>query len=240
MSHRRSGRARRAADIALIAASAPLWMPVMAVVAAAVLVTSGRPIFFTQDRVGRNGETFSMRKFRSMRNGNNPVIPDPNRITAIGAILRRTSLDELPQLFNVLDGSMSLVGPRPLLPQQLSALTPTQHLRFTVPPGLTGLAQVNGRNQLSWDERFEFDLAWAECPSLRRYVSILAQTRDTVISGEGVDGHDENDRLIQQMSKTDSSNQPSRNEVILIDSPLDLDEVAPDWTSKPQRSTSNS
>ena len=159
MSHRRSGRARRAADIALIAASAPLWMPVMAVVAAAVLVTSGRPIFFTQDRVGRNGETFSMRKFRSMRNGNNPVIPDPNRITAIGAILRRTSLDELPQLFSVLDGSMSLVGPRPLLPQQLSALTPTQHLRFTVPPGLTGLAQVNGRNQLSWDERFEFDLA---------------------------------------------------------------------------------
>ena len=221
-----SGGARRLVDISLIAVTAPIWVPVIGAVSAAVLVTSGRPVFFNQERVGRNGETFSMRKFRSMRNGENPVIPDPGRITAIGAILRRTSLDELPQLINVLDGSMSLVGPRPLLPEQLSALSSTQLLRFTVRPGLTGLAQVNGRNELSWDERFEFDLEWAKRPTLRRYLSILAQTRETVVSGEGIEGHDHNDRVIRETTEGTSSPAGADQDVVFLDEQhLDLDAI---------------
>lgn len=193
---RSSASARRAADITLVALTAPVWVPVVGVLACAVLVTSGRPVFFVQDRVGRDESVFGMRKFRSMKNGDNPLIPDPERFTPLGSILRRTSLDELPQLFNVLDGSMTLVGPRPTLPEQLDRMTSDQRRRFGVRPGLTGLAQINGRNALSWDERFVFDCDWARRPTLRRYASILVRTAATVISGDGVDGHDAADPIV--------------------------------------------
>lgn len=189
-------RLRRTADVALIVIAAPVWVPAIAMVGAAVLVTSGRPVFFIQERVGLGGEVFEMRKFRSMRNGKNALIPDPDRITAIGRILRRTSLDELPQILNVAEGSMSLVGPRPLLTQQVSMLSPTQRRRLDVLPGLTGLAQINGRNALSWEQRFCYDLDWVKNPSLWHYFRILSQTAPTVLSGDGVTGHDAGDRFV--------------------------------------------
>ncbi len=191
---------RRVADLTLIIVASPLWVPVLLALALAVVVTSGRPILFIQDRVGQHGNTFAMRKFRSMKNGNNPLIPDPDRITGIGTILRRTSLDELPQLLNVLEGSMSLVGPRPMLPPQVAELTATQRGRLTVLPGLTGLAQINGRNDLTWEQRFSYDLEWARNPSLSSYAMILAKTASTVISGDGVTGHDADDRFAQAVT----------------------------------------
>jgi len=196
----RSHRRRRVADLALIAATSPIWVPTLVFVAAAVLMTSGRPILFVQERVGQNGESFRMRKFRSMINGDNPLIPDPNRITKIGALLRRSSLDELPQLLNVIEGSMTLVGPRPLLPAQVSKLDAAQRVRLSVAPGLTGLAQIHGRNSLSWDERFEFDIDWVRRPTLSRYIWILFRTGSIVISGDGVTGHDRNDRILYDVS----------------------------------------
>lgn len=199
---------RRVADLTLTAVASPLWVPVIIALALAVLVTSGRPIFFIQDRVGQHGNTFAMRKFRSMKNGNNPLIPDPERITGIGTILRRTSLDELPQLLNVLEGSMSLVGPRPMLPPQVAELTATQRGRLTVLPGLTGLAQVNGRNDLSWEERFNYDLEWADNPTLLGYAMILAKTASTVISGDGVTGHDADDRFAQIVTDIPNLDRP--------------------------------
>ena len=220
MSTVRTTRLLRCMDLALIAVAAPLWIPAFVLIALAVLLTSGFPILFCQERVGRDGRSFSMRKFRSMRNGNNPLIPDPNRITRIGAVLRRTSLDELPQLLNVLDGSMSLVGPRPMLPSQLSALSPAQLDRHLVRPGLTGLAQVNGRNALTWDERFVFDVEWATKPSLRRYVDILGRTASTVIAGDGVDGHAINDRVLVESQAA----------------VLDLDEISLRTSTSTQRS----
>ncbi len=194
-------------DLAIVTVSAPLWIPALAGISAAVLVSSGRPILFVQERVGLDAKTFPMRKFRSMTNGDNPVIPDPDTITPIGSRLRRTSLDELPQILNVIDGSMSLVGPRPILPAQLERLSTEQRRRLSVLPGLTGLAQVNGRNSLSWDQRFEFDLKWALGPSVLGYLSILFRTVKTVLTGQGVDGHDPADRLL--ITSVTSKNSPA-------------------------------
>lgn len=195
MKPNRADRTLRYLDLGLIVVTAPLWVPALCLLGTAVLISSGRPILFTQERVGKDGSTFPMRKFRSMRNGNNPLIPDPRRITPIGNVLRRSSLDELPQLLNVIDGTMSLVGPRPMLPSQQPALSAKQTQRHLVRPGLTGLAQVSGRNALTWDERFVYDLDWAQNPTPTRYLSILRRTARTVIGGAGVQGHAANDRV---------------------------------------------
>jgi lipopolysaccharide/colanic/teichoic acid biosynthesis glycosyltransferase len=197
-SHRRfrSGSALRLLDIVLVIVAAPLWVPAMAALAVGVVLSSGRPVFFRQVRVGRNGETFEMTKFRSMKTGDNPLMPNPDRITKIGHALRRTSLDELPQILNVLAGSMSLVGPRPMLPAQLGALNSSQLQRLDVRPGMTGLAQVSGRNALSWDERFVFDLRWTRFASVGLYMEILFKTIKTVTTGAGVTGHDATDRVV--------------------------------------------
>jgi len=133
----------RLLDLTVLAASAPIWVPVMAACAAAVAIGSGRPAFFRQERVGLDGVTFQVLKFRSMRVSDRPEAPSAATITRVGAVLRRTSLDELPQLLNVLRGEMSLVGPRPMLPRQVAALSCGQERRHLVRPGLTGLAQVN-------------------------------------------------------------------------------------------------
>ena len=196
MKIRRTQTALRCLDLLVVVLAAPIWVPTLLVVGASVVISSGTPTLFCQARVGRDDRLFSMRKFRSMRDGVNPLIPDPDCITPIGRFLRRTSLDELPQLLNVLDGSMSLVGPRPLLPSQQAALSELQKFRHSVRPGLTGLAQVSGRNTLSWDERFVFDLEWASAPSIRGYFAILGRTVRTVLSGSGVEGHDAADRVI--------------------------------------------
>ncbi|XP_077451103.1 putative sugar transferase EpsL [Stigmatopora argus] len=212
----------RKVDVAVTLATAPLWAPMLLVIAVAVLLSSGRPIFFCQDRIGQGSTPFRMRKFRSMKNGDNPLIPQPDRITPIGRLLRRTSLDELPQLLHVLGGSMSLVGPRPMLPAQADALSVDQARRHTVRPGLTGLAQVSGRNSLPWDERFVYDTQWADDPSMRLYCAILYRTVRTVATGHGVAGHSHHDRVVATAATaTEASQRPGRNDA----SQLDLDQI---------------
>jgi len=192
----------RRVDMALITLSAPLWLPTLIVIGLAVRLSSGRPILFVQKRVGTGGELFEMIKFRTMTNGPNPLIPDDRRITPIGRFLRRTSLDELPQILNVIAGEMSLVGPRPMLEQHARLLYSNQQLRFDTPPGLTGLAQVNGRNAISWEERIDLDVSWSQKPRLRRYGLILLKTIYTVLNGAGVDGHDPEDPFFARTTTT--------------------------------------
>jgi len=157
---------KRAADtLAALAALAVLW-PVFAGIALAILLDTGRPVFFHQERAGRNGKRFSILKFRTMIRGAESsglfTSEDDPRITRVGRFLRRWSLDELPQLLNVLAGHMSLVGPRPTLPYQVERYDRRQRGRLLVRPGMTGLAQVRGRNALSWTEKVELDLEYIE------------------------------------------------------------------------------
>lgn len=200
--HRRHLRRIRRADMALVALSAPVWLPTLIVVGLAVRLSSGRPILFIQKRVGAGGTPFEMIKFRTMSNGKNPLIPDAGRITPIGRFLRRTSLDELPQILNVIAGEMSLVGPRPMIEEHAQLLYPSQRDRFGAPPGLTGLAQVNGRNAISWDARIDLDISWSTRPRLRRYAWILLRTINTVLTGAGVEGHDPNDPFLHRIATT--------------------------------------
>ena len=190
----------RALDLALIAISAPLWLPVMGLIGLLVLITSGRPIFYTQQRVGRGRRPFDIIKFRTMLAGPNPIIPDQSRITPLGRILRRTSLDELPQLINVARGDMSLVGPRPMLPSHGRRLGRGDSIRFLVRPGMTGLAQVNGRNAITWAQRIEFDRMWVERVGVISAITVLSKTALVVLSGYGVEGHDETDPIIAEES----------------------------------------
>ncbi|MGI5832793.1 MAG: sugar transferase [Thermoguttaceae bacterium] len=165
-----------------------LFLP-LCVVALAVRLFLGSPVFFRQDRPGRGGKIFRMYKFRSMtqkqdKQGN--LLPDAQRLTRFGALLRRTSLDELPELFNVLKGEMSLVGPRPLLVKYLPLYSPEQKRRHLVRPGITGWAQVNGRNAISWEEKFELDTWYVDHLSFSLDMKILAMTLLKVFRREGI------------------------------------------------------
>ena len=158
-----------------------------------ILITLGSPIFFTQMRPGLNGELFKIYKFRTMKikyDKNGMPLHDSHRLTRFGAWLRRTSLDELPTLWNVLCGHMSLVGPRPLLIEYLSLYSPEQMRRHNVKPGITGWAQVNGRNALSWEEKFKLDIWYVEnhsfCLDLKiLFLTIIAVLKSTGITQEG-------------------------------------------------------
>lgn len=155
-----------------------LW-PLLALVAAGVYRTMGRPILFRQERPGKDGRPFMMLKFRTMHNTTDAagkLLPPPERITRFGIFLRRASLDELPQLFNVVRGDMSFIGPRPLLMTYLPYYTAREGRRHEVRPGITGLAQVSGRNTLPWPERLELDVRYVEQLSFRRDLEILLQT----------------------------------------------------------------
>jgi len=178
-------RGKRLTDLVLLAV---FGLPALVLglgCAIAVRLTSRGPVLFLQERVGINGELFVVWKFRTMLNGDNPIIPSADRITAVGRILRRTSLDELPQLINVARGEMSVIGPRPTLAYQVERWTDRQKGRLDVRPGLTGLAQVNGRNDLSWSERIEYDLEYVATQSLRTDAAILVRTATAMIGGEG-------------------------------------------------------
>ncbi len=185
----------RALDLVIVVATMPVWLPVLVVVGVAVRLTSGRPVLFRQVRAGRDGKPFTMHKFRTMTTGPNPLIPDPDRFTPIGGWLRRTSLDELPQLIDVLRGRMSLVGPRPMLPEQAAVLDYQQRQRHRLRPGLTGTAQTSGRNQIDWPTRVALDLDWIEQAGVARYLTELARTPAAVIDLRGVSGHDPQDPL---------------------------------------------
>lgn len=165
------------------------------VCAIAVKATSRGPVFFRQQRVGMNAAPFDVVKFRTMVHGDNPIFPDATRITSAGRWLRRLSLDELPQLINVARGDMSIVGPRPTLQYQVDRYDDHQRLRLCVRPGLTGLAQVSGRNALSWSDRIEFDVQYVQQQSLWVDVKILLRTVKVILTGEGAEGHPEDDPL---------------------------------------------
>lgn len=174
---------KRSIDVAVSGIALVLLWPVLLVVAVLIRVRLGSPILFKQTRPGLHGEPFTMFKFRTMLDGD---APDADRMTPFGTALRKTSLDELPELWNILKGDMSLVGPRPLLMQYLPLYTDRQATRHDVRPGLTGLAQVQGRNGLDWPTRLELDATYAESASFKTDLGILRQTIATVRSGEGV------------------------------------------------------
>lgn len=187
--------AKRAFDLAVLAVVALPAAAIGVVCAVAVRLTSPGPIFFLQERIGRDGRPFRVWKFRTMVAGDNPIFPDASRITSAGKVLRRFSLDELPQLINVARGEMSIVGPRPTLGYQVERYDAHQRRRLAVRPGLTGWAQVNGRNALSWAERIELDIEYVDIQSVRTDVRILARTAAAILSGEGVEGHPTDDPL---------------------------------------------
>ncbi|NMP80898.1 sugar transferase [Pseudoalteromonas arctica] len=179
----------------LIALCAMLTLlPVIVVVAVLIRFKLGSPILFTQDRPGLNGKIFKMMKFRTMLDGKDKqgnLLPDDERMTPFGAFLRSTSLDELPGLFNVLKGDMSLVGPRPLLVQYLPLYNTEQARRHDVRPGITGWAQVNGRNAISWEQKFKLDVWYVDNQSFLLDIKILLLTVKKVFVREGIsaDGH---------------------------------------------------
>jgi lipopolysaccharide/colanic/teichoic acid biosynthesis glycosyltransferase len=194
-SNDRPYRGKRLVDLLLLAVVALPALAVGLVCAAAVGLTSPGGVFFTQERVGMGGVPFRVWKFRSMVAGDNPVFPDASRITTVGKVLRRLSLDELPQLINVALGDMSVVGPRPTLAYQVERYDDHQRRRLAVRPGLTGLAQVNGRNSLSWDDRIDFDVTYVETQSVAEDLRIVVKTFSTLLTGEGVEGHPTDDPL---------------------------------------------
>lgn len=170
---------KRAFDVALVLLTAPFWLVLNAVLAVIVRIKLGGPVFFTQLRPGLHGTPFRLVKFRTMTDNRDTagnLLPDAERLTPVGRFLRSSSLDELPELWNVLKGEMSLVGPRPLLMEYLELYTPAQMRRHDVRPGLTGWAQVNGRNAIGWEDRFALDLWYVEHHSMRLDLAILWQT----------------------------------------------------------------
>ena len=186
-------RAKRAMDLAVAVPLMVLTAPVQAVAALAILVTMGRPVLFAQTRPGLHGRPFLMRKFRTMH-APDPArgrVDDASRLTPVGTVLRSTSIDELPTLWNIVRGELSLVGPRPLLMRYLDRYSPEQARRMDVPPGLTGLAQVSGRNAQTWDERFAHDLEYVDSRSLLLDLRILWRTALVVLRREGVSAEGE-------------------------------------------------
>ena len=174
---------KRLADILLVLLFMPLWLPLLAVCAVAVAVFDGRPAMFFQERAGLGGRVFRMAKLRTMRPG---AGTDRERTTRLGAFLRATSLDELPQLFHVLTGAMSLVGPRPLPAAYLPRYIGDEARRHEVRPGITGWAQVNGRNAISWEEKFALDVWYVDNRSLWLDAKILFMTVFGVLRRSGV------------------------------------------------------
>lgn len=185
---------KRIFDLLVVIGFAPFWVPLMAVLAFVVRIKLGVPVFFTQSRPGRNSQIFSLIKFRTMtdaRDAEGAHLPDEQRLNAFGKWLRTSSSDELPELINVLKGEMSLVGPRPLLVQYLDRYTLEQARRHEVKPGITGWAQVNGRNTISWEEKFKLDVWYVDHCSLWLDLKILALTIIQVFQRKGIsaEGH---------------------------------------------------
>jgi len=187
-------RGKRLFDLAAVGLTAPFWLPVMAVVAVVVRIKLGAPVLFRQARPGCSAVIFEIFKFRTMtdaRDATGQLLPDGRRLTPFGRRLRELSLDELPELFNVWRGEMSLVGPRPLMVRYLPRYTPEQARRHEVLPGLTGWAQVNGRNDLAWEDKFRFDVWYVDRVSPALDVKILLLTLWKVFRREGISAEGE-------------------------------------------------
>ena len=182
---------KRGLDVTVSAVGLVLSAPVQLVTAGIVVATDGRPVLFRQARPGKDGVVFELVKFRTMRHPDATHVTDADRLTSVGRFLRSTSLDELPTLWNVLKGDMSLVGPRPLLVEYLPRYSPQQARRHEVRPGVTGLAQVSGRNGLSWEDKFALDVEYVDQRSLRLDLSILVRTVRSVLQRQGISGQGE-------------------------------------------------
>lgn len=185
--YRRFGK--RFFDVVISGAAIVLLSPLLAAIAAAIRLRLGKPALFRQRRPGRGGRLFTVLKFRTMIEpapGQNACATDGERLTAFGAFLRRSSLDELPELFNVFRGDMSLVGPRPLLAEYLTRYNPDQQRRHEVASGITGWAQVNGRNAISWERKFELDVWYVDHLSFGLDLRILAMTLARVVRRDDI------------------------------------------------------
>jgi len=190
--YRRIGK--RALDLGLAVPALVVLAPLGLVVGTLIRMKLGGPVLFRQPRPGQNDRLFELIKFRTMstaRDADGTLLPDEERLTPFGRRLRRMSLDELPTLWNVVRGDMSLVGPRPLLVQYLDRYTPEQRRRHEVAPGITGWAQIHGRNAISWEEKFELDVWYVENLSLRTDLEIILRTAVQVLGQRGIsaDGH---------------------------------------------------
>ena len=186
-------RGKRLLDVALVLLAAPLWVPLLAIVALVVRVKLGAPVFFRQERPGRHARPFVLVKFRTMTEARGPsgaLLPDAERLTSFGRSLRATSLDELPELWSVLRGDMSLVGPRPLLTRYLPLYSDRHRRRHDVRPGITGLAQVSGRNAITWNQKLDLDVAYVEQCSLALDTRVLWRTLRSVMRREGITAAD--------------------------------------------------
>jgi sugar transferase EpsL len=182
-------RAKRFFDVAAALVGLCILLPLLALLAISVWCFLGRPVLFRQIRPGYAGAPFTLFKFRSMteqRDCDGRLLPDERRLTSFGRFMRKSSLDELPELYNVLKGEMSLVGPRPLLMQYLPYFTERERLRFTVLPGITGWAQIHGRNEATWDQRLDNDVWYVENRNFRLDLFILFKTVSLVIQSKGV------------------------------------------------------
>jgi len=181
--------AKRVIDMSIAAIGLVLTLPLMLLIALILRLTMGFPVLFKQTRPGLDGRPFAMCKFRTMNGAvdeHGRLLPDGQRLSSFGGFLRNTSLDELPELLNVLKGDMSLVGPRPLLMAYLERYTPEQARRHEVKPGITGWAQVNGRNAIDWEEKFRLDIWYIENRSFRLDLKILWQTAINVLQQKGI------------------------------------------------------
>jgi sugar transferase EpsL len=180
---------KRIIDLALTIPTFFIFSPAIIFLAVLIRLTMGPSVFFSQKRPGLDGKLFKIYKFRTMKKSFDKydlLLPDRDRITRLGKMLRSTSLDELPELFNVIKGEMSLVGPRPLLMNYLDRYTPEQARRHNVKPGLTGWAQVNGRNAITWEQKFEYDVWYVDNQSLRLDLKIIALTIWKILKREGI------------------------------------------------------
>jgi lipopolysaccharide/colanic/teichoic acid biosynthesis glycosyltransferase len=180
---------KRTLDLLLVILTAPLSIPAACALALVIRLKLGSPVLFAQVRPGLHGRPFTMIKFRTMsdaRDARGELLPDADRLTRFGRVLRATSLDELPELWNVVTGDMSLVGPRPLLMEYLPHYSPDQARRHAVRPGITGWAQVNGRNAISWEEKFALDVWYVDNHSLLLDMRILWRTLVSVLRRHGI------------------------------------------------------
>lgn len=186
---RKTPFSKRLLDIILSAIILILASPLLLLTAVLIFLSYGAPIFFKHERPGKDGLPFKLIKFRSMRDARDQkgnILPDAERITRFGRFIRRTSIDELPEFYNVLRGDMSLVGPRPLLMQYLKRYSVEQARRHDVLPGVTGWAQINGRNAISWDDKFKYDLWYIDHWTFWLDVKIIFLTIWKVLKGDGV------------------------------------------------------
>jgi len=180
---------KRLLDIILSLTAIIILLPILLILSILVLIFLGKPIFFKQVRIGKNEQKFNMYKFRTMTNKINKkgkLLPDDKRLTRFGKFLRKTSLDELPEFFNILTGKMSFIGPRPLVVSYLPYYTEEERHRHDILPGLTGWAQVNGRNELQWEERFKLDLEYVNNVSLKFDLKIICLTVKKVICANNI------------------------------------------------------